>query len=141
MWDWPVRLRRGIAAALATLYAFGALAALAHVATVEHVRCPEHGDLVHAASAHLGADAPPPASAYSAQERLRRGDLATEHADHEHCGVLARHAPEGASAPVTAASRALTTAVLWAPVTPGEEAVCHGQPGYRLAPKQGPPRA
>ncbi|MFZ9888221.1 MAG: hypothetical protein ACO3JL_12035, partial [Myxococcota bacterium] len=141
MWVSDETRRRGRAAALAVLYAFGAFASLAHVAAVEHVRCPEHGELVHAEAAHFGGDTQVTVATFSSQQRLRVGAVGEEHADHGHCGVLVRHASDGVSLAVATETVPPRAPALLASPTAADEVRHAAEARYRLAPKQGPPRA
>jgi hypothetical protein len=64
----------------------GQLAGVVHFALVQHARCAEHGELVHAdqlsanASDAISQRRPLSSSAYESDARA-----ATEHAQHDHC--------------------------------------------------------
>jgi hypothetical protein len=104
----------------------------AHGALVEHVRCAEHGELVHADG--VESHAAPRVGSESAGEQVSG---AGESHPHEHCSFFAeqrRPALVGPASTLVAAEALHATRLpVVAPANPGGKAV------YELAPKTSPP--
>lgn len=131
----PLVPRRVLAVLLAALYAVGAFAGVVHVMAVEHARCAEHGELIHASSTPR-ADAP---RGHFAEARLHAGERAAPHDEHDHCLVLAPSSPALVSfAPVEEVAALDETALSASSALPADTHAL-SEPLFRLAPKQGPP--
>jgi hypothetical protein len=132
-----MQARRALASAFACLYVFGAFASLVHVATIEHARCAEHGEVVHADEASAAARLS--ARPLAASDGLHQGSQEEPHGDHEHCFVLAPAHPDVVS------ERSPSLLVLRAKERPAEGVFTLPAPVppavalWRLAPKQSPP--
>jgi len=122
---------------LSLLLVGGQLAALGHLALVEHSVCPEHGELTHGHAAARGDGA---SEVSSDQRALLRAAGSGEDRGHEHCAFIARTRDALALA---------STAASLAPAEPGAIAKrairAERNPLGRLAPlcvapKQSPPR-
>lgn len=132
----PIR-RRWLALCLASLYVASTAASFAHLATTQHARCPDHGELIHVeAVAHdvdVDVDAP------SELPSVARGGVAGEPHHHDHCAV----APivEGSAPLVTIASEAPPPSPCRDPAPlPGDTAFVT-LARYLIAPKTSPPHA
>jgi hypothetical protein len=120
---------------LSVLLVGGQLAALGHLALVEHSVCPEHGELTHG---HAARDdrASDVSSGQSAVSRARTG----EDLGHEHCAFIARTRDA-----LTLASAAASLAPAECSSTTLQAIRAEVYPLGRLAalyvaPKQSPPR-
>lgn len=131
----PLLLRRASAVFLAALYVVGAFAGIVHVAAVEHARCAEHGEIVHA-DGPLRADV---RVGYYEDARLHAGERASHHAEHDHCLVLAPASPVVATLVHVDVVAALDERAQGATPALVGEAHAVAEPLFRLAPKQGPP--
>lgn len=131
----PLLPRRVLAVFLAALYAVGAFAGIVHVISVEHERCAEHGELIH-------ADASPrpeaPLALYD-EARLHAGERAAPHDEHDHCLVLAPSSPAVVGFTHTDVIAALDESALPDVRALPADAHALAEPLFRLAPKQGPP--
>ena len=121
------------AAALAALFLLGQAATLAHLAVETHIRCPEHGEIIHS---RRGPEAGGPAHLHVPP--CVRGQPRAPGHEHEECLVVL-HGRDRAlvtSAPTVGAS---PPPVPRAPVALVESR--RGPPTfvYRLAPKNSPP--
>jgi hypothetical protein len=118
---------------LGILCVFSQLSSVVHWALVEHVRCAEHGDWVHADGEHGGADLATPAAP---QVSLVSSEAGDEHA-HDHCQFLSERRE------LTLASVAFGTLQAPSSLAPpaGTLAAEASAPGaiYELAPKTSPP--
>ncbi len=135
--------RRWTALALAALCAGGQLAGVAHYVLVEHVTCPEHGELIHVedrsegnpVASHTEATSLPETSVFTAG---RQGEPSSP--SHDAC-VVSAHRRErfvtGASSLSVLVVHAEST--LAAPAL--ESRALHGIPLFLLAPKNSPPRS
>lgn len=83
---------RQLWAVLGVLCLFSQAVPLLHFLAVDHVRCAEHGDWVHAGEAH-GPDLNADADIRPIEEATL--DASTQHGDHEHC-VLCADCPDHA---------------------------------------------
>jgi hypothetical protein len=123
-----ITTKRGLVLLVAGLWLSGQIAATAHLLTVRHVTCAEHGELVH-------ADAAAPSQARRAAEHAVEAADAPAGHTHEHCPFAWQHeqrielvappaAPHGAAVAASPlpASAPLRSARL-----------------YRVAPKLSPP--
>ena len=121
----------GLGAALVVL--LGQAAALAHLALVEHRRCPAHGETVHAAAIASPTRAPTANVAVAATEVDGDADAADDHCLAAALTASSTDLPHPTSVPATVA----------APAPPGPLPVAPAPPLalLRLAPKHGPPRA
>ena len=122
----PAPIRRGSYAAAIALLVLAQLGAMVHAATVRHVRCAAHGELVETAViAPHATDVP----------RLVGVESGASHDDH--CELAASIHHDGA-APRAHVAR---LAAVWAPC-PDTAAPCAHQPRaliYLFAPKTSPP--
>lgn len=118
---------------LALLFAGEAVVAVAHSAE-RHVRCAEHGELIHVGTADPSAldSRPAPDSSPDLGGAPPTGDP-----EHEHCFALGmsreRLAPAACAHTVPAAAPVAVAAAL------GAEAPPIGRALYRIAPKNSPP--
>ena len=124
------RLRRAGAVAATLVMLAGMLAVQAREATVVHVRCVEHGQLMHVeAPAHAAPTARTEAGTHVI------ADQGGARAGHDHCLVVgANHYVHAAAAPVTATEVAALEHV--PSVAPAEHLA---RATFRLAPKTSPP--
>lgn len=84
------------AGALAALCLLGPILAYAHMVSVGHARCPEHGELLHVDAPETGGA--PAASSNAARESGVAPDssLASESHDHDHCVVTSARKTQAA---------------------------------------------
>lgn len=131
-------MRRALACFLAGVYAVGAFAGLVHVAAVEHERCAEHGEIMHASAALERAEH---VLSLFDESRLRPGERAEKHGDHDHCLIMAPSSQEvlALSHCVVVKPLQVRVASVALALTGSDDA--HGEALYRLAPKHGPPTA
>ncbi|MGM0574917.1 MAG: hypothetical protein ACQEXJ_04180 [Myxococcota bacterium] len=124
------RLLRALTLSAAAAFLVVQVVGAVHFAAVEHARCEEHGEVVHASGAHDGAD--------HAHEPGGGRDADGEHGDeHEHCSVtLGGH--DGAAVRVEPAAPGLSLA--WVAAHPeGTDRAILARAVYRYAPKTSPP--
>jgi hypothetical protein len=127
------RLLAPVTVLLGVLCVFSQLSSVVHWALVEHVRCAEHGDWVHADEEHAGADLATPAAR---QVSLVASEALDEHA-HDHCEFLSeRH--ELTLAPAAFGLLQAPAALASSPGASAAEASGSGAL-YALAPKTSPP--
>lgn len=136
--------RRALALLLAGVYVLSLSGSLLHQILVDHVRCADHGDLVHAAPGahdHQSFSVAPVATA-----ALAASDRATEtHLDghaHEHCAVAAFASMAATtSAIVVVAAPSSPLPPPDAPVLspPAPHTPWTDRERFRLAPKGSPP--
>jgi hypothetical protein len=138
-------MRRALALLLAGVYALSLSGSLLHQILVEHVRCADHGDLVHAAPGddHHGPWSVDPTTTAAVGIS---GSTAAEHLDahaHEHCAVAAFATMAAAtSAVVVVASPSPPPPVLAAQQQrspPDAHTPWADRERFRLAPKGSPP--
>jgi hypothetical protein len=126
------------AALTALAFVLSSLIGMVHEATTRHVRCAEHGELVHAAAATTAASATPPTTqAPDLHSIVRDFEAATLHG-HEHCLLTSttRESRIELRAPAVVTDRiAISDA---AEAVPRLAAAPHGGL-YRTAPKTSPP--
>jgi len=124
-----VSLRRHGAALLVATFLVGQLTGLVHQATVQHSRCPEHGELVHGRQV-AGQWAGPEVEARQVPQAPRD--------DHDACELeLATHeriAPPDSPPAIAAAPVGVRQAAV-----PLERALGHSLALYLTAPKTSPP--
>jgi hypothetical protein len=128
---WPWRFRRAGSAATAVLLIVSMLVVQSREAAMVHVRCAEHGQLVHVRSAGPNHVAAAPVD--NAEVALpSSGDAA---GDHDHCALIgASHCAQlVAAAPVT------TTFLAIAPETSPDLVSYTTRATFRIAPKNSPP--
>jgi hypothetical protein len=126
--SWIRRVRRAGAIAIAMLLVVCTVAVQTGEAAVAHVRCQEHGQLIHVTSVapDTGADRAPGL----ARVTPARGSAL----DHEHCAVLGTTYCSGSSLAPSAVSIVATLA-LRMPIASEHTA----RTTFRLAPKTSPP--
>ncbi len=127
---WALRWMAGAVAAVCLL---SQVSGLLHMVLVPHVRCADHGELVHAGELSHAGDGVEPERAAVAQQPA----ASVEHG-HEHCGVLAHRRDERGVLAAAAAVRAgvrggSEPAVLLLVLRPSAVAT------YLVAPKNSPP--
>jgi len=140
--------RARLAAALALLaFVVGNLGSLVHQAAITHTRCPEHGELIHAAAAPDSAQGAGPFAARLGDHlagRDRAGDARMAGAlprsashEHDHCYIICspRELTDAASAAPAGHAPASARALLALAVDAGSS----GRPLYLTAPKTSPP--
>ncbi len=117
------------AALTALAFVLASVIGLVHTATTQHVRCAEHGELIHGDAPSDVAVAPSTdAIAHQRPESTRHG--------HEHCSLAtALHVTAVSSPSITNVSTATTAA----PVIAGALLVVSHRDLYRTAPKTSPP--
>jgi hypothetical protein len=121
-----------LALLLAVVHLASVLAVLAHTAAEVHVRCAEHGDVVHAGTAPEGQ----PPTLLAELDVLRSGGGAEGGEHHEHCRAATATRAALAEPPGLTSCR---TATVEQVAAAGEAPAPAGTPRYRLAPKQSPP--
>jgi hypothetical protein len=131
---------RALALALVGLFLQGQLASLLHSATVRHVVCSEHGELVDLPAGDAAAG--PELAAADAQPALHDGGAPIEaETGHHHCQYLAATRPRAliAAAPVGVASPLHVAATVQLP--PRRQLPVVSKLVLLLAPKTSPPVA
>ena len=131
--------RRTVATCVVALLGFvcGQMGALFHEAHVHHVRCPEHGEWIHAKtdnhgqSPHVSVDDLPEVALHAASDHA-----SDAHETHAHCSlVFAEERPcTLLTAPVS-----FTALMVWVALTTPFEVACHPIDCLHLAPKNSPP--
>jgi hypothetical protein len=123
------RLRRAGSTATAVLLMVCMLVVQSREAAMVHVRCAEHGQLIHVRAANHIAPAPGGAPVVALPAR---GDAAS---DHDHCALIgAKHCAElAAAAPVS------TIVLTVAPRMTPELVSYAARATFRIAPKNSPP--
>lgn len=138
-------LQRSALRLLATLLVVGqacaALLTALHGLHVEHVRCAEHGELVHVHADER--EAPAPVAESDETRRVESGSPLPSHA-HDHCrGILVRQDddPDASVLPATALQLpgAPCNAALVARSAPAGSVTTTGPPPLTRAPKTSPP--
>jgi hypothetical protein len=129
--------RRGWAAALAVLVLTGPMLGYVHVLSVQHARCPEHGELLHVESGVPGV-APAEALVPAGESRAgARSDPARESHDHDHCLVTSARKIQAAT---MTAGAALPLVAPRSPLPAQQDALAEPPIAlYVLAPKNSPP--
>lgn len=132
----PLPFRRLLAVFLASVYVVGAFGGLAHVATVEHERCPEHGEIMHASA---GLERGGLGVTIFEEPRLQASARGEHHGDHDHCLVTAPATQENLVVahksvvlPLAHEAPSFVTALHEVPSAAGQAL-------YLLAPKNSPP--
>ena len=122
-------MNRALAALIGFVFVLANLAGFVHEATTIHVRCAEHGELVHG---ETGA-------AIAASHAAVAPDTgATESRGHEHCG-LASVMRQSRCAPKPPALVLAPVTILAAATAPDTVATIRDASVYRIAPKTSPP--
>lgn len=123
-------MNRALAALLGIAFVLANLVGFVHEATTVHVRCAEHGELVHGETGRT-IDA-------AAHATLAPDPGAHETRGHEHCGLasLIRESRSTPNAPVLVPAPVTITAHATAPDT---VATVREVSVYRIAPKTSPP--
>lgn len=130
------RLHRGRFAGVALLCLFGQTCALLHGILVEHARCPEHGEAVHAAA---DAHVVPYATRATLDGPLARKDADTRaegHA-HDHCLAVAERRAAAIAPDAGGFVPERLSAIV--PTTPDQTVRPAARPLFLLAPKTSPP--
>jgi hypothetical protein len=134
-----VRTRSGkvSAGALAALCLLGPILGYAHMLSVGHATCPEHGELLHVEAAGMGGPAAPPSDAPTESGVASDSSLASESHDHDHCGVISARKTQAA---VKSVGPALPVATPQ-PLRLARQSTSEYAPIalYVLAPKNSPP--
>jgi hypothetical protein len=133
--------RRIFAAVLAFACLFSQLAGVLHLILVQHVACPEHGELVHAdelrSEPHPGFAATRKPKPSSPAVEATSGASAKQHHSHDHC-VAALQSREDSLALLGTPAVAVLQRHVDA-IDSVEAVSISGGVLYRLAPKQSPP--
>lgn len=122
---------RVLAALLGVVFVLSSLIGLVHEATTSHVRCAEHGELIHGA--------PGTAATATTHATIERGHgLPGESRGHEHCQLTyGAHDSRCAPRPPVIAT---APAIAFEPAAPPQHVVhARGTTLYRTAPKTSPP--
>jgi len=126
---WPRRLRRAGSTATAVLLMVCMLVVQSREAAMVHVRCAEHGQLMHVRSANHIAPAPAGTPVVALPGS---GDAASEH---DHCALIgAKHCAQ-----VAAAVPVSTIVLAVAPRMTPELVSYAARATFRIAPKNSPP--
>lgn len=130
--------RPGLALAAVLIQLVGALGGYAHLALVEHERCPEHGELVHANEGQAGAHQPAAPAELPADGSSRLGAADPGDDEHDACAVVASLRKRGISCQSPSDGLAVARAegpspLPSSPASPRERAL------FLLAPKNSPP--
>lgn len=132
----PHSLRRLLAIFLACVYVTGAFGGLIHIAAVEHERCAEHGEIVHAEAPLERPDAFVPVFD---QRQLRASERGEAHAEHDHCLVTVPCSPDVLALTHTNVVEPLEHEAPSGSVVLVAQLTERSEPLYLLAPKHGPP--
>jgi hypothetical protein len=129
-------LRHAVALLALACFGLGNLAAFAHELGERHVRCAEHGELIHVAPAGAVSQANVPRAIGPSGEIGRSRSAAS--AEHDHCFVSITSRVRAASFKTAAAILAPPPAG-WAVRIASDLVVVDSQARFRLAPKASPP--
>jgi hypothetical protein len=123
-------VNRALAALIGLVFVLANLAGFVHEATAMHVRCAEHGEMVHGETGRM-IDA-------AAHATLAADPGASENRGHDHCGLasLIRQSRCAPNAPVLVPAPVTITAHATAP---DRVATVRDVSVYRIAPKTSPP--
>ncbi len=137
---------QGQAALLALVFVAGQLGSHVHAVSERHVRCPEHGELIHVDALPLAAGpvaataatSPASGTAPGEADALRNDASAVDGHEHDHCYLCPVSRERLGTIPNAGALAAVMPAVV-AHSLPAVVAQS-GRPRYVIAPKTSPPR-
>ncbi len=127
----PLHRRAAPSFALSILLVAGQLSLFAHLVAVQHVTCPEHGELIHVEDAQILALTP------GARPEVRQAQVPANH-DHDHCLLVASRRNDFLSHLAVQTFEVCSNRLVVAGVPPGRAART-GVALLLLAPKGSPP--
>jgi hypothetical protein len=134
----PARTRRILALVLLCLCLAGQLSGFAHLVTVQHAVCPEHGEVVHGPPGGSEVALAPALALGGQLPALSPSSAPAAGHEHDHCLLLSQRRGQAVPEP---APRPVRNAAQPARQVPGREVACCARSIalLRLAPKNSPP--